>query len=89
MQLEDYQAFISGSGKAVVYEGPRLALVIADSARSAEFNPDVNDAKTTEAMKDIVTGLHVMLSSACGLHMHGFCPYILDAYFTYLQANMT
>ena len=37
-----------------------MALVIADSARSAEFNPDVNDAKTTEAMKDIVTGLRFM-----------------------------
>ncbi|CAE7584022.1 unnamed protein product [Symbiodinium natans] len=61
LQLEDYKAFISGSGKAVVYEGPRLALVIADTARSAEFNPDVNDAKTTAAMKDIVSNLEKML----------------------------
>ena len=39
-----------------MYQGPRLALVIADSARTAEFDPDVNDAATTEAMKDIVSG---------------------------------
>lgn len=59
-ELEDYQQYISGSGKVVVYQGPRLALVIADSARRG-FDPDMHDLKTTEAMKGIVSNLEKML----------------------------
>ena len=59
-ELEDYQQYISGSGKVVVYQGPRLALVIAESARRG-FDPDMHDSKTTEAMKGIVSNLEKML----------------------------
>ncbi|CAJ1375994.1 unnamed protein product [Effrenium voratum] len=61
LQLDDYQGYITGSGKAVVYMGPRVALVVAETARTSEFDPDVNDAATTEAMKHIVSNLEKML----------------------------
>jgi len=61
LELDDYQARISGTQHVTVYQGTRVALVIADSARDTNFNPDAADEATNQAMRMVVHNLENML----------------------------
>ena len=61
MELENYRKYITGTGHVVVYAGERVALVLAGTARTAEFDPDVSDTRATAAMQLIVSNLQKML----------------------------
>jgi len=60
-EVDNYKRYIVGGPHVRVYEGSRIAMVVADGLE-ADFSPNITDKKSNDAMRKILLNLQALLT---------------------------